>query len=122
MGNNQQEAYAEGVREGWTTLRQAVSAALASNHYPPIPQEYVSPVLEAITACNDGMHGDDIDITVVKPTGMIPKLAHVVDTDGTLVISAADLVEITHSWAFTEGFEEDAGCAQDEDEQWGRMD
>lgn len=98
MGNMQQIEWAEGVQEGVWSLRQAVSASLEGNHYPPVPQEYVSPVLEAITAVNEGRHGDDIDLSAVESTGMVPVLAH--DVGGTLMISAIDLVQITHSWPF----------------------
>jgi hypothetical protein len=105
MGNSQQEGYAEGVREGAYGLRQAVSASLAGNHYPSIPQEYVEAVLEAIAAVCDGSPSTYIDITAVKTTGMIPVLAK--DTGLRLVIHAADLVQITHSWPFCADHDEE---------------
>jgi hypothetical protein len=103
MGNMQADDYANGVKEGWASLRQAVAANLQSNHFPPIPLAYVGPVVEAIKYA-EGCDGDlswlddEIDITAVKDTGMVPRQAR--DDGDRLYISVATLLAITHSWGF----------------------
>ena len=108
MGNMQADDYANGVKEGWASLRQAVAANLQSNHFPPIPLAYVGPVIEAITAFRDDPeYGLEvrIDITAVKDTGMVPRLAR--EDGDRLYITVANLLQITHSWAFVDGFDEE---------------
>lgn len=100
MGNMHAAAAAEAVNEGWASLRQAISMNLSSNHYPPIPTEYVEPVIKAIEAANEGDVERDIDIEVVRATGMVPRLAE--EQDDSLTITAANLLEITHSWGFVD--------------------
>ena len=99
MGNMQADDYANGVKEGWASLRQAVAANLQSNHFPPIPLAYVGPVIKAIEAMADGYGPEgEIDITAVKDTGMVPRQAR--DDGDRLYISVATLLAITHSWGF----------------------
>jgi len=106
MGNMQADDYANGVKEGWASLRQAVAANLQSNHFPPIPLAYVGPVMEAIKMFAEFGPGDEdeIDITAVKDTGMVPRLAR--EDGDRLYISAVNLLEITHSWGFVDDDEE----------------
>ena len=99
MGNMQADDYANGVKEGWASLRQAVAANLQSNHFPPIPLAYVGPVIKAIEAMADGYGPEgEIDITVVKDTGMVPRQAR--EDGDRLYISVATLLAFTHSWGF----------------------
>ena len=99
MGNMQADDYANGVKEGWASLRQAVAANLQSNHYPPIPLAYIGPVIRAIKAIAYGYGPEkEIDITAVKDTGMVPRLAR--EEGDRLYISAVNLMQITNSWAF----------------------
>lgn len=101
MGNLHAADAANLVTEGLIGLRQAVAMNLQSNHFPPIPTEYVAPTVAAIEACNTGDPDAEIDITVVKATGKTPRLAQEGE-DGTLTIAASSLIEITHSWHFVE--------------------
>lgn len=105
MGNSQSEGYAEAVQEGTASLRAAVSANLTGNHYPPIPQGYVEPVLEAIAAVNAGHLYQDIDIEAIRATGVVPRLAD--ETGERLTITAIDLIQITHSWPFCDDHDDD---------------
>jgi hypothetical protein len=104
MGNMQADDYANGVREGWGSLQQAVAANLQSNHFPPIPLAYVDPVVNAIYMFAEFGPGDEdeIDITAVKDTGMVPRQAREEGDRPKLFISAADLLQITNSWSFIE--------------------
>jgi hypothetical protein len=105
MGNMHAEDAANLVREGTASLRMAVGMNLTSNHYPPIPGEYVEPVMAAIEAFREDPDAV-VDIEAVRATGMEPRLAF--EQDGRLMVKAADLLEITHSWAFVaDGDEED---------------
>jgi len=101
MGHSTTEGFADAAKDGLASLRTAISLNLSTNHYPPIPTVYVEPVVAALEAYNEGDVARPIDITeVVKETGMEPRLAFV--EDGKLLIDAATLIEITHSWAFTD--------------------
>jgi len=105
MGNMQADDYANGVKEGWASLRQAVAANLQSNHFPPIPLAYVGPVIKAIEAMADGYGPEgEIDITAVKDTGMVPRLVR--EEGDRLYISVANLLQITNSWAFVDDDDE----------------
>lgn len=105
MGNLQADGYAEGVTEGWATLRDAIAANLQSNHLPAIPLDYLEPVMKAIEAYNEGDVDDTIDITCVKDTGVIPILSWEDDAER-LFIGVVDLLQITHSWAFCPDIDE----------------
>jgi hypothetical protein len=101
MGILSEEGYAEGVREGWVSLSQAITANLTSNHFPPIPLAYVIPVMRAVEIVNEGTDEEIVvNITVIRRTGVIPLQAYEVGDQ--LFISASDLLNITHSWAFCE--------------------
>lgn len=99
MGNLQAAAYAEGVAEGWASLRQAVGANLRSNHFPPIDIEYVEPVIDAIQAIEEGE--PERMIRLPGTIRMVPRTAEPADELlGGWLIDAATLVEITHSHGF----------------------
>jgi len=98
MGNMQADDYANGVKEGWASLRQAVAVNLQSNHFPPIPLAYVGPVLDAIKMFAEFGPEGEIDITAVKDTGMVP--FRVREEGDRLYISVADLMQVTNSWPF----------------------
>jgi hypothetical protein len=70
-----------------------------------VPQAYVEPILEAIKAVNEGQSRRNINIGAVRSTGMIPLLAH--EVGGYLMITAADLVQISHSWPFCDDHDEE---------------
>lgn len=100
MGNMQADDYANGVKEGWASLRQAVAANLQSNHFPPIPLTYVDPVLDALKMYIEFGPEGEIDISAVKDTGTVPRLAR--EDGDRMYITVANLLQITHSWGFVE--------------------
>ena len=105
MGNMQADDYANGVKNGWASLRVAVAANLQSNHFPPIPLAYVGPVMDAVRMYAEFGPEGEIDITAVKDTGMVPRLAR--EDGDRLYITAANLLEITNSWGFVDDDEPD---------------
>jgi hypothetical protein len=111
MGHSTAADAANLVREGISPLRMAIALNLQSNHYPPIPDAYVEPVINAIEAAQEHEHDKDINITVVVATGMLPRQAEEHE-DGTVTVPARVLLDITHSWAFVEDDE------PDDDEDW----
>ena len=103
MGDLHAAEYAALAAEGAASLRLAVSANLTSNHFPPLPSAYTDPVIEAIEACRAG----EWDTVITLPEGInpVPRCARF--EYGRVVVKAADLVEVTHSWAFVGEGEED---------------
>ena len=107
MGNLHADAYAEMVKDGQLGLRTAISANLTSNHYPPLPTEYVDPIIEALDAYNEDDPNRKIYLPVSLP--LIPRQA-VREDDGGFSIDATTLILITHSDGFLN--------ADDEEGEW----
>lgn len=104
MGNLNAAGFAEAVREGYGSLRTAVAANLRSNHFPPLPLDYVEPVVEAIEAAQDG-----VDFVILLPGDInpVPRAAVRDSEEDPWQISSSTLLDITHSWAFVQADEED---------------
>lgn len=100
MGNLNAEGFAEAVSEGYASLRQAVAANLTSNHFPPLPRDYVEPVVTAILLVNEGH--DPYETTVSLPVDIEPRprIGLSTDDEGHLFVNASHLLDITHSWGF----------------------
>jgi hypothetical protein len=84
-------------------IDMAILANLRSNHFPPIPAEYVPLVRGAISAVNEyGPYTDSlIGLESIVHTGMIPRDAYKSEEFG-LVILATDLLTATHPWDFVD--------------------
>lgn len=104
MGNTQADGFAEAVREGYASLRQAIAANLTSNHYPPLPTTYVSPIIEAIYAVENPFETGGGYEEIGLPADIMPRprLAWWEDDAECWIIRAGDLLDITHSWCFVE--------------------
>jgi hypothetical protein len=99
MGANYAAGLAEAVEDGLTNLRPAIAAHLAGNFYPPLPLDYVEPVVEAIDRAID----EDFDRMIRLPGDInpVPRTAEAVDELlGGWEIRAGELLEITKCWAF----------------------
>ena len=70
--------------------RQVVSIHLSGNFYPPLPQDYVEPAVQARDLCADG----DYDATVVIPFGVNPAPRDAVEKEDGWHIGAARLLDI----------------------------
>lgn len=97
MGNMHASEYANAVSEGWASLGQAIAMNLQSNHFPPLPLDYVAPIRAAIDAANEGEWDRMISLGDVDPH---PRAA--TETDDGWEIDAATLLDITHCWGFTD--------------------
>lgn len=89
--------YAAGLAET-TNLRTAVSLNLSLNHYPPLPGDYVDPVIEAI----DAVYDDEPYRDIVLPLNIEPRPRTAVPHPDGWAVPAAVLLDITHCWAFAE--------------------
>lgn len=101
MGSILAAGFAEGVTSGIATLESAIYANLRSNHYPPLPGDYVAPIVAAIQAVQD----DDPDALIFLPVTLnpLPRSIEEVEDDDTIVsVRARDLLTITHSWDFVD--------------------
>jgi hypothetical protein len=79
-------------------------AYLQSRFYPPLPEGYVGPALEAIDLCNAG----DYSAYVSLPSDINPQPREVEeDGEGNLVVEAAHLVGILRLEHVIENDEED---------------
>lgn len=99
--------YAAGLA-AHTDLRTAISLHLSSNFYPPLPQGYVQPAIEAIEAYLDAL--PDLDV-VTEPIDLdptlnpMPRLARV--TDDGVTISVASLISVLRLEAFIDTLTDD---------------
>jgi len=72
------------------TLEQAISYHLSTNFFPPLPQDYVKPALEALEFFSYG----EWEGIVYLPANLNPMPAKAIETeDGEIYVSASDLVE-----------------------------
>ena len=104
MGHLHAAEFAEAVNDGSLGLRTAISVNLTSNHYPPLPTEYVDPIIEALDAYNEDDPNRRIYLPVSLP--LIPRQA-VREDDGGFSIDATTLILITHSDGFLNHDEDD---------------
>lgn len=93
MGYTYAAGLADAVTDGYASLNQALSIHLSGNFYPPLPTDYVEPIIEALTA----VAGGDPENGIALPEGIqpVPRLAW--EDNGTIYVSAIDLVEITRA-------------------------
>ncbi len=107
-------AYAAGLAEavegqGDERLLMAIETHLRSNCYPPLPSAYAQPILQAIAAYEDEEPEAEISLVefIKANTGVpVPRRARL-DDDAKVVVSAADLIEATHTWAFVTNMDDD---------------
>lgn len=106
MGSMQANEYAALAKEGSVDLKQALAAHLQSNHYPPIPSDWIQPAINAIEAANAGNWEDaQIITTTCERSGMTPRQAYV---DGRHTwIKAGELIEVLHLDAFLDVSDEE---------------
>lgn len=72
------------------TLEQAISYHLSGNFYPPLPQAYVKPALEALEFFKYG----EYEGIVYLPADLNPLPRKAIQTeDGEVYVSASDLVD-----------------------------
>lgn len=95
MGNRIALEMAEAVQDG-LSLAAALEYHLRSNHYPPLPLEFVTPAMEAIDLANDGQW---------ERTVTIPDVGIEVRGFG-LTVPVWKLVEVMHLDSFIEGGDE----------------
>ena len=70
--------------------RNVVSIHLSQNFYPPLPQDYVEPAVQARDLCMNG----DYDSTVVIPFGVDPTPRDAIEREDGWHIGAARLLDI----------------------------
>lgn len=78
-------------------------AYLQSRFYPPLPEGYVAPALEAIDLCNAG----DYSAYVMLPEGLNPLPREAEEVDGVVQVEAGHLVGILRLDHVIENDEED---------------
>jgi hypothetical protein len=90
---------AEAVHDGTANLRQALAAQLQGNFFPPLPLAYIDPIIEALTACNEG----DWERAIILSDDLnpLPRVAEI-NEEGQITIKAGNLVDITRTGAFIE--------------------
>jgi hypothetical protein len=79
-----------GIAETETNIEQQLSWHFSSNCYPPVPQQMVPVAVEAI----DLVVNEDGDVEIELPEQ--------VSFRGRTHVSAVDVVESLHLWAFVE--------------------
>ena len=102
MGHNYAAGLAEAVTDGDAALRTAIGANLQGNFFPPLPLDYVEPIIDAIEAAQD----EDFDRMIRLPGDInpVPRDAEPVDELlGGWEVRAGTLLEATHSWPFVGG-------------------
>lgn len=105
----QADALASAVTDGMASFRMALAVHFRSNHYPPIPYDYIDVATEVIEHLDSGCPPEDV--FKVPDVAMIPRCAQ--RRDGAWWCTAADLAEVLHLWAFIEDGVE--GAFDDED-------
>lgn len=85
-------------------LRTSLTMHLRSNHYPPLPEEYVAWVEELLPKMQAAKAEDEFDISVweervqipasVVATGVLPRTAE--EQDGEVHVRLGDLVSAMH--------------------------
>ena len=89
MGSMQAMSLAEGIEEGWASLRQALAVHLQSNHYPPVHPVFIPVAQKAIE------HAEQED------------WGHIISMPNGVDKSVASIVEELHLDAFIAGMWED---------------
>lgn len=98
MGSTQALGYAEGVTMGLIRLEGALTAHLTTNFYPPLPKEYVNPLMIALRNVAEGYETDPVRLS---PTPrVLPRAAFM--EEGDLYIKSCDLVFICHAEPFVD--------------------
>ncbi len=100
-------AYAVGIAEAISNqapemVRAGIVSHLRGNCYPPLPEAYADEVIKAIALYESEEPEVDIDLSEfiqANPGAPLPKRVRL-DDDAKVVVSAADLLEATHTWDF----------------------
>lgn len=100
MGNLYTAGLADAVTDHHTGLRQAVGIHITANFYPPLPGEYVGPLVNAIEYVAQG--DSDNLIELPKDINPLPRTAEFSEDAQTWVVSAENLVETLRAWAFVD--------------------
>lgn len=102
MTEFQASEMATAVSDGEITLRAAISWNLGSNHFPPIPPEYIDIVLSTVLAVQGGTAGPDDFVDLGEDLPMLPRRAFQHEGEGPWFVTVADLLSATHCWSFVE--------------------
>lgn len=99
MGLMSAMSMAEAVSDNEVGLEGALVMHLRSNHYPPLPLDYVEVAMEVIAILTEDPEDFEVEVTLPPSVNPIPRQAFV-DEDGALVCQAGILANILHLGAF----------------------
>jgi hypothetical protein len=101
MGSLQAIEFASAVKDGSTTLRNALNWHLTANHWPALPSEYVDVLHDVVNRVNSGELFTDETVLLPSTLRITPTQA-TENEDGSFTIRVEDLLDATNTWFFLE--------------------
>lgn len=98
MGSLQASEFAQAVEDGRIQLEPALGWHLTSNHWPPLPVEYVEILSNVIRGINEGRITEDDFVALPTTLKVLPSRAELNNDEDAYVIPAGELIDITHCW------------------------
>lgn len=100
MGHLSAVAMAECVANDEVALQAALTWHVRSNHYPPLPVEYVEILLDAINTYNTAEYGEKPVVLLPKDLPIVPGAARYNDEAGVWIVQCTDLFSACNAWDF----------------------